>query len=142
MSITPLGAASLPEVKTLLEANSLPTSDLTLEVRLLGEHEGGRLVGVVGLEARGGAGLLRSLAVEPGRRGSGLGSGLVRAIEQAAASDGITDLYLLTTTAEAFFARRGYRRVSRDAAPAGIRATAEFSSICPSSSTCMTKRLG
>jgi amino-acid N-acetyltransferase len=142
VSIATLGPASLFEVKALLEVNGLPTGDLSLDVRLLGERDGDRLVGVVGLEARGVVGLLRSLAVEPDRRGTGLGSELVTALEKVAAGNGITDLYLLTTTAEAFFARRGYQRVPREAAPAGIRGTAEFSSICPASSAFMTKRLG
>ena len=142
MSIAALGSASLSQVKTLLEANGLPTSDVSPEVRLLGEHVGSRLVGVVGLEARGGVGLLRSLAVEPGRRGAGLGSELVTAIERLAVATGVTDLYLLTTTAEDFFARRGYQCLPREAAPSGIRETTEFSSICPASSTFMTKRLG
>lgn len=142
MSIASLEPSSLAEAKALLEASGLPTSDLTPEVRLLGERDGDRLVGVVGLEARGAVGLLRSLAVEPGRRGGGLGSELVTALENVAAGGGITELYLLTTTAEAFFARRGYQRVPREAAPAGIRGTAEFASICPASSAFMTKRLG
>jgi amino-acid N-acetyltransferase len=142
VSIASLEPSSLAEAKALLEASGLPTSDLTPEVRLLGERDGDRLVGVVGLEARGAVGLLRSLAVEPGRRGGGLGSELVTALENVAAGGGITELYLLTTTAEAFFARRGYQRVPREAAPAGIRGTAEFASICPASSAFMTKRLG
>jgi amino-acid N-acetyltransferase len=142
MSIVPLGSAALDEVRSLLDGNGLHTSDLTAEVRLLGERDGEGLAGVVGLEARGHVGLLRSLAVRANRRGTGLGSDLVAALEALAARDGITELYLLTTTAEAFFARRGYRRLPREAAPAGIRETVEFSSLCPASSAFMAKRLG
>jgi len=141
VSITPLEPASLEEVKALLQANGLPVSDLTAEVRLLGERQEGRLVGVVGLEACSGVGLLRSLAVESSRRGGGLGSELVAALERLAGGEGITDLYLLTTTAETFFARCGYRRLSRESAPAGIRASSEFSSICPASAAFMRKTL-
>jgi amino-acid N-acetyltransferase len=137
----PLEPAGLEEVKALLLANGLPVSDLTAQVRLLGERQRERLVGVVGLESRDGVGLLRSLAVERGHRGTGLGSRLVIALERLAASEGISDLFLLTTTAEAFFARRGYRRVPRQSAPPGIRETTEFSSICPASSAFMRKSL-
>ena len=48
---------------------------------------------------------------------------------------------LLTTTAASFFAKRGYRPLARDEAPAAVRATAEFRSICPASATCMGKSL-
>jgi amino-acid N-acetyltransferase len=142
MSIGPLGSAALDEVRSLLDSNGLHTSDLTPEVRLLGERDGEGLAGVVGLEAHRHVGLLRSLAVRTNRRGTGLGSELVTALEALAAGHGITDLYLLTTTAEAFFARRGYRRLPREAAPVGIRETSEFSSLCPASSAFMAKRLG
>jgi amino-acid N-acetyltransferase len=95
----------------------------------------------VGLEGRSGVGLLRSLAVEQSRRGTGLGTELVGTLERMAAAEGVTDLYLLTTTAESFFARRGYQRVPRESAPAVIRETTEFSSICPASSAFMRKGL-
>src|SRR5512134_2135147 len=141
MSIGPLGAQALEEVRALLDASGLPTSDLTAEVQLLGERDAQGLVGVVGLESRGDVGLLRSLAVRGDRRGTGLGSQLVSALEARAAAGGIRDLYLLTTTATAFFARRGYQEVTREAAPAGIRQTTEFASTCPASSAFMKKRL-
>ena len=47
--------------------------------------------------------------------------------------------YLLTTTAEAFFARRGFERIARQAVPAAIASTKEFNSLCPSSAICMTR---
>ena len=49
--------------------------------------------------------------------------------------------YLLTTTAEDFFARRGYVRIARDEAPETIRATREFADICPAGSAIMRKVL-
>lgn len=141
MSVASLDPVSLDEVKALLAASELPVSDLTAQVRFLGERLDGQLVGVVGLEARGEVALLRSLAVAATHRGGGLGSELVAAVERLASQEGILDLYLLTTTAETWFARRGYRRLPREAAPDGIRSTAEFSSICPASSAFMRKAL-
>jgi SAM-dependent methyltransferase/N-acetylglutamate synthase-like GNAT family acetyltransferase len=142
VSIVALGATELPEVKLLLEANGLPANDLTEAVRLYGRHGSTGLIGVVGLEGRGASGLLRSLAVRGDYRRTGVGSQLVSGVERVAAGLGMTDLYLLTTTAEAFFARRGYARVDREHAPPAIRATAEFSQLCPASSAFMAKRLG
>jgi amino-acid N-acetyltransferase len=61
--------------------------------------------------------------------------------ERYARSKGVTDLYLLTTTAEGFFERLGYRRVVRENAPEAIRQTKEFSGLCSSSAAFMAKVL-
>jgi amino-acid N-acetyltransferase len=50
-------------------------------------------------------------------------------------------MFLLTTTAETFFERRGYRRVDRSQAPLAIQSTSEFASLCPASSAFMIKQL-
>lgn len=136
----PLG----PETERLLAAAGLPVADLAGRpgLNLLGMREGGDLVGVVGVEVHGAVGLLRSLAVAPARRGGRLGVRLVAAAEALAVDRGIDTLYLLTTTAEAFFRRLGYEVVPRTEAPPAIAATPQFSDLCPSSSVFMRKRLG
>ncbi len=58
-----------------------------------------------------------------------------------ARSQGVRDVYLLTTTAEDFFARRGYVRIGREKAPRTIRSTREFADLCPASSAFMVKHL-
>ena len=50
-------------------------------------------------------------------------------------------LYLLTTTAEAYFPRFGFERIERDEVPAGVQASVEFTSVCPASATAMRKPL-
>lgn len=102
---------------------------------------GDDLVGCVGLERAGDAGLLRSLAVTPESWGVGLGDVLLRAIEAKAVAAGIQRLFLLTTSAPNFFAARGYLPVTRSDAPDTIRSTTEFASICPASATCMARAL-
>jgi amino-acid N-acetyltransferase len=97
--------------------------------------------GLVGIEIHGADALLRSLVVAPGMRATGLGTALVRRAESHARAQGVRGMYLLTTTAELFFARRGYARRGRAEAPAGIRATREFADICPASSIFMFKSL-
>lgn len=131
------------EVESLLIEVGLPVSDLTSSPSLnfLGLREGGRLVGVVGIEIYGSVGLLRSLAVTPARRHAGLGLGLVSSAESWAAERGINTLCLLTTTAADFFARLGYEVIPRSEAPAAIAATAQFADLCPVSSTFMRKVL-
>jgi amino-acid N-acetyltransferase len=128
-------------VRNLLTAAGLPTADLTAAplADFWGCGDGADLIGVVGLEIYGTVALLRSLAVAPAWQGQGLGSALVAHAEQAARQRGIAALYLLTTTAEAFFARRGYVRLPREAAPPVLHRTAEFAALCPASAVCLTK---
>lgn len=67
------------EVEALLTEAQLSVSDLSnsRSLNLLGIRRGGRLVGVVGVEVYGDVGMLRSLAVEPASRNTGLGVSLV-----------------------------------------------------------------
>jgi amino-acid N-acetyltransferase len=135
----PAGAA----VRRLLEEARLPASDIT-EAHLehfFGCGADGALEGVVGLELYPPVALLRSLAVAAQSRGRGLGNHLLAEAERFAKARKVKEIYLLTTTAERFFARAGYERIPRDAAPAAIRRTQEFSSLCPASSVVMRKRL-
>lgn len=131
------------EVEALLTEAQLPVSDLSssLGLNLLGVRESGRLVGVVGIEVYGEVGMLRSLAVASARRNAGLGVSLVSNAEAWAAEQGVKTLYLLTTTAAEFFAKLGYETVPRSEAPSAIAATAQFSDLCPASSTFMRKVL-
>ena len=129
------------QVKHLLAEAKLPSSDLSS--RHL-EHFWGcgpveAPTGVVGLEIYGDVALLRSLAVAVGSRGSGSGRALVAEAERYAQSQGVSRVYLLTTTAEKFFERLGYTKTDRESAPVPIRQTGEFSGLCPSSSTFMVK---
>jgi len=133
-----------PAVRALLAAAGLPVADLTA-ARLdgfWGCGESPDLTGVVGLEIYGTVALLRSLAVAPAWRGRGLGAALLAHAERAARRRGIAALYLLTTTAEAFFTRRGYVRLPREAAPPVLRQTPEFAALCPASAACLRKALG
>jgi amino-acid N-acetyltransferase len=127
----------------LLQAQGLPVSDIT------GEHLehfffvgfDGSPTGLIGLELYGTDALLRSLVVAENARGKGLGSTLIDHSEQYAASKGVQSIYLLTTTAEAFFKRLGYERIERSTAPSSIERTSEFAGLCPASSAFMSKRI-
>jgi len=131
------------EVTRLLEGASLPTSDLS-------DHDmkdffyagpAAAPIGIVGLQFYGSDALLRSLVVSSAQRKQGLGQKLVQEAEQYARERGATTVYLLTTTAEAFFRSRGYVVTPRDSAPPAIRSTPEFSGLCPASSAFLSKRL-
>ncbi len=130
-------------VKNLLTESNLPSSDLTADhlEHFFGCGPKERLNGVVGLEIYSKVALLRSLAVAQELRGSGFGKALVAEAESYARSRDVTEIYLLTSTAERFFERLGYRRASREAAPEAIQRTREFADLCPSSSAFMVKVL-
>lgn len=132
------------QVQQLLAACDLPTEDLLLPVtsrRLFGCQADGRLAGLVGVEMHGPDALLRSLAVADSARGKALGAALLAYAEQFAVAHGVQTVYLLTTTAETFFAQRGYSLAKREAAPPAIAATQQFSGLCPATAAFMLKRL-
>jgi amino-acid N-acetyltransferase len=127
----------------LLQAQGLPVSDITDEHLETFFYIGsdGSPTGIIGLEVYGADALLRSLAVAERARGKGLGSGLTKHAERYSASMSVRSIYLLTTTAEAFFRRHGYERIDRSRAPPSIERTREFASLCPASSVFMVKSL-
>jgi amino-acid N-acetyltransferase len=130
-------------VAALLASSDLPIEDLgdAPHVALFGIERHGELLAMVGLELYGSRALLRSLVVASGARGRRLGELLLAHAEVQAARAGVTELFLLTTTAERYFAQHGYAAARRAAAPAAIALTRQFSELCPASSAFMVKRL-
>jgi amino-acid N-acetyltransferase len=134
---TPADAAA---IAALLRGADLPHEDFAEHLaHFLVARRGGEVIGAVGLERHGRNALLRSLVVAPAQRGAGLGGRLVNRLEGMAQHLGMRRFYLLTTTAETFFARRGFRRIARARVPAALAATREFRSLCPVSAVCMAR---
>ena len=96
-----------------------------------------RIVGCAGLELRGREALLRSVVVAPGVRGEGIAATLFAAAEELARGQGVRTLVLLTTAAEAYWARQGFRRIERGDAPRSVTVSPEFQGACPASAACM-----
>lgn len=132
-------AADWDRVLLLLEAAGLPCGGLQDQFpqAYWVAIADGQVVGVVGLERYGDYGLLRSLAVGDAWRGRGFGGALATQVLRVAAEEAVAAVFLLTNTAEPFFAGRGFTPVLRANAPAALQAAPEFASICPSSVTCM-----
>lgn len=81
---------------------------------LVARSGGGKLLGCIGLERHGELGLLRSAAVLPEFRGQWIGNKLVRELLKRAASDGVTEVTLLTITAKDFFQKKfGFKEARR-----------------------------
>ena len=126
----------------LLKTSKLPTSDLEeAPVRLFGIFHAGKLIAVSGLEIYGTEAILRSVAIQPAYRSTGLGAALLAATEAKARELQLTDLFLLTTTAEKFFRKHHYMDYERNACSEEIRHSQEFSNICPSTAICLHKYL-
>jgi N-acetylglutamate synthase-like GNAT family acetyltransferase len=131
-----------PAMLGLLASSGLPTDGLM-------EHPGCAyvarrnhyLVGLAALELYEDGALLRSVAVDPADRGSGVARLLVeRALAEATARD-LPAVYLLTTTAERYFPRFGFGVVPRESVPPSVQQSIEFRSACPASATVMRKML-
>ena len=138
VTIRPATAADFDAIETLLRESDLPTVGIRESVcSLLVAEAESRIVGVVGMEACGAYGLLRSTAVAPAWRGHRVARHLVERIIGEAESRGVRALYLLTTTAETYFPSFGFQAAPRAAAPGEIRATSEFTAACPASATLM-----
>ena len=97
--------------------------------------------GFGGIEVHGADALMRSVVTLPPLRARGIGQAIVQALEAEAVVMKCRAVWLLTTTAREFFDRLGYAAVDRADVPGPIRATAQFSSLCPDSATVMVKRL-
>jgi amino-acid N-acetyltransferase len=102
-------------------------------------EDDGRVIAVAGLEIHGEDGLLRSVAVDNDYRGQGLATSLIEAVLERAARVGLRSVYLLTTTARDYFARRGFTECDRASAPKPISESWEFRSGCPSSASFMKR---
>lgn len=129
-------------VHALLRSHKLPLDGFdAAHVEALVAREAGRVVGSAALELFGSYGLLRSVAVEEGRRRRGVGNMLTAAALDLARSHQVREIYLLTETAAGFFPRHGFERVGRDAVPAEVRASVEFTTACAVTAEVMRRRL-
>jgi amino-acid N-acetyltransferase len=130
--------ADVPEIKSLLAENDLPTAGVEEHwTAFVIAREGRALVGCGGAEVYDSAALIRSIAVAAPRRGSGIGDQIVRRLLDNLKKRGVAELYLLTTTAEKYFAKRGFEKVDRGHVPPQLLRSREFQDACPASATCM-----
>ncbi|HUQ48667.1 MAG TPA: arsenic resistance N-acetyltransferase ArsN2 [Gemmatimonadaceae bacterium] len=132
-------AEDLESVCKLLETSHLPVEGVTesFDNFILAEGNGIHVVGAAGLEIYGRVALLRSVVVASGWQGYGVGRALTGEILSRARERGITDVYLLTTTAEQFFPSFGFVKVDRPVVPEELQQSPELRGACPSSATVM-----
>lgn len=133
----------LPAIRALLGEVGLPVTDLDSQklANFLVAEDAAVMLGLIGIELYDTIGLLRSLVVSQDARSQGLGGKLIGALEAAADTAGVTELWLLTIDAQDFFQRHGFEIVDRSTAPESIRSTAEFASLCPGNAYLMMKSI-
>jgi len=85
----------------------------------------------------GDAALLRSIAVAPDARGTGTGLLVTAAAIRQIAGNGVRSVYLVTTDAERFFARCGFRTVAREDVPREVLDHRQIARECPSTAPVM-----
>jgi amino-acid N-acetyltransferase len=140
--IEPARPEDAAAILALLEGAHLPTDDFVSHLgSALVARRGSRVVGSAAIELYADGGLLRSVAVDEASRGTGLGGRLTAAAIEEAQRRALPALYLLTTTAETFFPRFGFERISRADVPPSLQASVEFREACPASATVMRREL-
>jgi amino-acid N-acetyltransferase len=136
--IRPATGEDVESVQALLRACDLPIDGWSDHVgSTVVAVDDAQVIGSAALERYGEAALLRSVAVDRAQQRRGLGGELTAAAIRLAATSGTRELYLLTTTAEAFFSRIGFVAVERADVPDAVRKSVEFRSACPESARVM-----
>ena len=135
--------ADIPIIKQLLVANELPTDGIDDYWKtFIVAREGDDIVGCGGAEAHKFAALIRSVAVAESHRGRSIGRRIVRQLLDRLASRGIREFYLLTTTAQPYFAKRGFKPIDCDEIHPQLLGSAELQGACPDTAVCMRLVMG
>ena len=137
MTIAKASLADMPAIISLLKANDLPVDDIAPgKQQFYIATNQSQIIGAIGLETYGPDALLRSLVVNEEWRNQSVGNALYNCLVSECTGH-IRHLYLLTRTAQGYFEHRNWSVIDRNAAPEAIKASAEFSHLCPSSAVCM-----
>ena len=140
--ISKLKKENILAVKQLLNEANLPSDDIEEHWKtFLIAKAGEEIIGAVGLELWKNKALLRSLVVKNEFRKSGIGKDLYNKCIEQAKQYNVTEIGLLTTTAEEFFAKQRFKKITKENIPEFIKQTKEFKVYCPSSSTVMIKKI-
>lgn len=138
INIAAATADDLDEIKQLLTSNELPVAGVDDHWKtFVVARDGATVVGCGGSETYPVAALIRSIAVHRDYRSHGIGRRIVRQLLDRLSARGIREFYLLTTTAEAYFRKRGFKPIDRDEVHPQLLASREFQDACPASAICM-----
>jgi N-acetylglutamate synthase-like GNAT family acetyltransferase len=129
-------------VAILLEENELPLEGARQHLAdILVATADDIIVGCAGVEVYGAVALLRSVAIAPLMKNQGIGKRLVMRLIQGAKQRKVATLYLLTLSAEDYFAKHGFAREPIAQAPTALKVSAEFQGACPDTAVFMSLSL-
>ena len=138
INIVKLPRADLAQLQALLRANGLPDDDCDAQAEIFSAiYQERELIAAGGLEPAGDNALLRSIVVRADQRGLGLARQMTDYLLRQAEAEGRAAVYLLTESAEGYFARLGFQPLDRAAVPAAISQTRQFAALCPDSASCL-----
>ncbi len=130
--------SDVTDIQSLLDGYGLPASDIQNHIsNFVVTEMDNTIIGVGGFESCESLGLLRSFAVSPGEKGNGIAGHIFGLVKTKAIDSGICRFYLLTTTASKYFERFGFSVCNRDDVPNSIKATKQFSELCPCTAVVM-----
>lgn len=126
-------------INDILKKNDLVYEDIkdNTNIKLFSAYDDNLFIGIIGLEQFRNVGFLRSFVVLDEYRDKGYGKKIYNSLFNYAKSKGVKEIYLLTTTAENFFKKLGFKTLERKDVPQIIKNTAEFSHFCPDTAICM-----
>jgi len=127
----------MPLIQSLLETNNLPVSDLNDDITFFVEKANNSIIATGGIESAGNDAIIRSIAVDNAYKGKGFGSKITRQLLKYAKETGMKDIYLLTTTAENYFPRYGFKKIDRQAVPVDVKNSSQYKDVCPESAVVM-----
>lgn len=109
MHITELRDERLDDARAFLRRQGrLPADFAQAPCRYWAAFDSDQIVGTIGLEWQGAAGLLRLAFVRPSHRSRGLGQALYQRLASDALCMGVTELYLFSTGAGGYWQRLGF----------------------------------
>ena len=136
--IIPLRPTDLAQLEALLKDNHLPTEDCAQQAQhYCASYAGDELIAAGAIEPVAHYGLLRSVVVREGYRGQGLARQITSHLLNQARDEGRMAIYLLTETAQTYFADLGFVPTARADVPNAISLTRQFMTLCPDSASCM-----
>lgn len=142
LALRPATRKDWQAIRRMLLAEGLPLDGAQEHLAhfVVGEMAG-TLVCAGGLEVYGDDALLRSVVVDAGSRGKGWARQVLARLTEQALELGVSTLYLLTTTADTYFSKLGFRAVTRDAIPEQLILSRQFQGACPASASAMKMRI-
>ena len=129
------------QLHEILIKNGLPIAGVDFGKGNYYIASGQELMGIIGVEQYGRAVMLRSLAIKPQFRKMGIAKELIDYALQQLKDRDVTDIYLITNTAQLYMTKYGFVRIERDEIPNTVLTVSTLGDVCPLSSICMHLQL-